>query len=117
MPNPVVHFEIHAPDAAAAQEFYRQLFGWHVDTNNPMSYGMVDTHTNGSGIGGGITSNPMQQAMVTVYAQVDDLQATLDEVEKLGGKTVVPPTEIPDTVTFALFADPAGNTIGIIKGG
>jgi len=117
VPNPVVHFQIHGPDAVAEQAFYRQLFDWHVDANNPMNYGMVDTHTNGKGIGGGITANPMQQSMVTVYVEVDDLQATLDKAEKLGGKTIMPPTEIPNMVTFALFSDPAGNTVGIIKGG
>jgi predicted enzyme related to lactoylglutathione lyase len=114
VPHPVVHFEIHAPDAAAAQEFYRQLFGWHVDTDNPMSYGMVDTHSDGKGIGGGITANPMNAAMVTVY--VDDLQATLDKAEKLGGKTIMPPTQVYEGLMIALFTDPAGNTIGLAKG-
>jgi len=28
----------------------------------------------------------------------------------------MPPTEIPDQVTFALFADPQGNVIGMVKG-
>jgi hypothetical protein len=34
----------------------------------------------------------------------------------MGGKTVVPVTEIPNVVTFALFQDPEGNMVGIIKG-
>ena len=109
MGQPVTHFEVHGKDAAALNTFYGELFGWHVDSNNPMNYGMVDTHTNGKGIGGGITANPMQQSMVTVYVEVDDLQATLDKAEKLGGKTIMPSTEIPDMVTFALFSDPAGS--------
>ena len=51
MPNPVVHFEIQAKDSKGMQEFYSQLFGWHIDDNNPMDYGMVDTHAEG-GING-----------------------------------------------------------------
>ena len=47
MPNPVVHWEILSEDPGKIQEFYANLFGWHVDTNNPMDYGMVDTHSEG----------------------------------------------------------------------
>ena len=114
MPNPVVHWEILSEDPGKIQEFYANLFGWHVDTNNPMDYGMVDTHSEG-GINGGIArcEGPNR---VTIYVQVDDLQAYLDKAESLGGKTVMPPTEIPDTVTLALFTDPQGITVGLVKG-
>ncbi len=115
MPNPVVHFEIQAKDAKGMQEFYSRLFGWHIDDNNPMNYGMVDTHAEG-GINGGIGPAPEGTSRVTFYAQVDDLQAYLDKAERLGGKTVMPPTEIPDIVTLAMFSDPEGNLIGMIKG-
>jgi predicted enzyme related to lactoylglutathione lyase len=36
-------------------------------------------------------------------------------VTSLGGKTIVPPTEIPNVVTFALFSDPDGNMVGLVK--
>lgn len=49
------------------------------------------------------------------YVQVDDPQAYLDKVESLGGKTVVPVTEIPNMVTFALFTDPEGHMVGLVK--
>jgi predicted enzyme related to lactoylglutathione lyase len=39
----------------------------------------------------------------------------LDRVESLGGKTAVPVTEIPEVVTFAQFADPDGNLVGLFK--
>ena len=113
MPNPVVHWEIAAKNAKKLQGFYVDLFDWHVDANNPMDYGIVDTHAEG-GINGGIhgDENP---AKVMIYIQVDDLDAYLKKAEGLGGKTVVPPTEIPNIVTFAQFTDPEGNLIGLIK--
>ena len=46
--------------------------------------------------------------------QVDDVQGYLDKAGALGGKTLVPPVEIP-TGTFAWFADPDGNTVGLWK--
>ncbi len=113
MGQPVVHFEIVGKDAKKLQEFYAGLFGWHIDADNPMNYGIVDTHGDG-GIGGGIgpAQGPNQ---VTFYVQVDDPQAYLNKIEGIGGKTIVPVTEIPDMVTFALFADPEGNVVGLVK--
>jgi predicted enzyme related to lactoylglutathione lyase len=93
MPNPVVHFEYHSNNPKELQDFYSTLFGWHVDTNNPMDYGFVDTHA--GGINGGITSPPDGTGRVVVSVEVDDLGAYLKKAEELGAKTVVPITEIP----------------------
>jgi predicted enzyme related to lactoylglutathione lyase len=116
MGRPVVHFEFNASDSKKLGSFYSELFDWKIDTNNPMGYGMVDTGGE-AGIGGGIgQSDGNAPNYLSVYVQVDDLQAYLDKAEKLGGKTLVPPTEIPNTVTFAMFQDPEGNMIGLLKG-
>jgi predicted enzyme related to lactoylglutathione lyase len=113
MPNPVVHFEILGPDSTALQRFYGDLFDWKIDASNPMNYGLVDT---GEGkTSGGIASGQNGESGVAVYIQVDDLQAALDRIEAAGGRTVVPPTEIPNMVTFAQFADPAGNVVGLVR--
>lgn len=111
MPNPVVHFEINGKDGKKLQNFYATLFEWHVDANNPMNYGMVDTHA--GGINGGVVQ--ADQAGVAVFVEVDDLQAYLNKVERLGGKTVMPITVIPDMVTLAMFSDPEGNIVGLVK--
>jgi predicted enzyme related to lactoylglutathione lyase len=116
MPNPVVHFEIVGKDGKKLQAFYAGLFGWKVDANNEWNYGMVDTETPGQGIAGGIGPTMDGQARVTVYAQVPDLQASLDKAVALGGKVVMPITEIPGAVTMAMVTDPEGNTMGLIKG-
>lgn len=110
MPNPVVHFEIGGPDGAALQQFYRDALGWAVNAENPMQYGLVEAQ--GEGIGGAVTA--ADAAAVTIYVQVDDLQAVLDQVASLGGKTVQEITTIPGMVTVATFADPAGNVVGLV---
>ena len=53
MGQPVVHWEIASNNAERLHGFYTALFGWTVDSNNPMHYGMVDTGGQG-GINGGI---------------------------------------------------------------
>ena len=115
MPNPVVHFEITGNDGLALQRFYADLFGWTIDANNPMSYGFVNTGAGEHAIGGGI-SNAETGPQTMFYVQVDDPQAYLDKATAAGGKVTHPVTEIPDVVTFAHFADPEGNVIGLVKG-
>jgi len=113
MANKVTHFEIHGKDGKRLQGFYASLFGWKVDASNPMQYGMVGAEQ--SGIGGGIAKSPA--AMVTFYVEVADLAASLKQAEKLGGKTVMPPMDVPGGPRIAQFADPEGNVIGLVKAG
>lgn len=116
MGNPVMHFEITGKDGAALRKFYKGLFGWKIDARNPMKYGIVNTDSDGKGIAGGITeSRETKMRGVCVYVQVPDLDKTLAKVRKAGGKIVVPPTEIPNMVTFAIFTDPQGNSVGLVK--
>ena len=116
MPNPVVHWEIQSNTPEKSREFYTQLFGWHVDANNPYNYGIVDTQSDG-GINGGIgPTGDGGPSRVTFYVQVDDLQALLDKAESLGAKTIMTPTQVTDDVTIALFSDLEGNAIGLLKG-
>ena len=111
MSNPVVHFEIGCRDKAATDQFYSKLFDWEMSEMGPAT--MIDTGS--GGIKGHITALGHEPHQFThLYVQVDDVQAALDKASELGGKTVVPPVEIP-TGTFAWFADPEGNTVALWK--
>ena len=116
MANSVAWFEITGKDADKLQRFYSEVFGWQYEqAPGPGKYGMV-SGGNG-GIGGGIgEAQGGDPGHVTFYVEVDDPQGYLDKIEQHGGKTVVPVTEIPNMVTFALFADPEGHVVGIFKG-
>jgi hypothetical protein len=114
MGHAVVHFEILAPDGAALQKYYADLFGWEIDADNPMHYGLVQPTS--PGIGGGVGPSEDGTTLVTFYVDTDDLRASLDKAEALGGKTVQEPTDIPGGPSVAMFADPQGNVIGLVKG-
>jgi hypothetical protein len=43
MGAPVIHFEIMGGEGTQLETFYRELFGWKINSNNPMKYGVVDT--------------------------------------------------------------------------
>lgn len=116
MTRPVVHFEIHGKDGKKLQAFYQEIFGWKIDDNNPMQYGMVEAGVGGppQGIGGGIVQRDAGP-LVTFYVQVVDPNETLKKAESLGGKTVMPPRDVPGGPTMAQLADPEGNVIGLVK--
>ena len=114
MGNPVVHFEIIGKDGKKLQNFYSRLFGWKIDANNPMNYGLVEP--SGNGIGGGVGAG-MGDGHVTVYVEVDDLQAYLKKAEELGGKTTMPPMAVPGGPEVAMFTDPEGHLMGLAKAG
>jgi predicted enzyme related to lactoylglutathione lyase len=114
MEHPVVHFEILGPDGAALQTFYAELFGWQIDADNPAHYGMVTPVA--PGIGGGVGPSQDGTPFVTVYVQADDLQASLDKAISLGGTKLMDPTDIPGGPSIAMFTDPQGNTVGLVKG-
>jgi predicted enzyme related to lactoylglutathione lyase len=113
MGQPVVHFEIGCRDAAKTQAFYAKLFDWKIEPYGPA--GMISTGQS-IGIQGHINCLGHEpHNYVTVYAQVDDLQTYLDKAGKLGGKTLVPPTDVPGMGKFAWLADPEGTIIGLWK--
>ena len=112
MADPVVHFEVVGSDGAKLQEFYGELFGWKINADNPMNYGIVDN--GGEGINGGVGESP-EGPHLTWYVQVESIDDYLRKAEEMGGKTIMPRTEM-EMVTFAMVSDPEGNTVGLIEG-
>ncbi|HXU70741.1 MAG TPA: hypothetical protein VN947_15495 [Polyangia bacterium] len=113
--NPaVVHWEVQAKDPARQQSFFGNLFGWKIDTNNPMNYGMFAGAGKDS-IGGGIGPAMDETSRVTVYVQVADIDATLAKAQSLGAETLMPRTPY-GPVIMALFRDLERNVIGLVEG-
>jgi uncharacterized protein len=110
----VTHFEVVGKDLPKLESFYGELFGWKMQSIPEMGYAMVEKE--GEGIAGGIgQSQDGGPGHVTFYVSVADIQGALDKAESLGGKTVMPVTQLPQ-VTIALFADPEGHVIGLASG-
>ena len=113
----VAWFEITGKDGPRLQQFYASLFEWQVqDAGDGSGYGLVPAAD--KGIGGGIgAAQDGDPGHVSFYVEVDDPAAFLRRAEQMGGRTVVPPTEIPQFgLTFAFFADPEGHVVGLSKG-
>ncbi len=120
MGQPVVHFEVIGKDGDKLQRYYSELFGWEIDSENPMKYGMVDREKNlspeGLGIGGGVAGGPEgYDGHVTFYVGVDDVEAALAKAESLGGTRVMGPETIMDQVELGQFKDPEGHMVGVVR--
>lgn len=114
-PNPVVHVEILGVDAPRLQKFYLDLFGWS-PTLNSIGYGYVPVEPKPPiKLTGGVGPSPQRQPLVIFYVKVANPAATLKQAEQFGGRIVMPATDVPGGITFARFADPEGNVVGLVR--
>ena len=107
----IVHVEVVGKDGDALQKFYREVFDWDLDTNNPGGYGMVRQGDLTGGFGAAPEGQP---GHVTFYVAADDAAEALRRVEARGGKILMPLTEVAPETTVALFADPEGHIVGLM---
>jgi len=120
MGQPVVHFEIVGKDAETLWRYYSELFGWEIEADNPMNYGVVQREANvsadGIGIGGGIAQGPEgYDGHVTFYVEVPDVEAALAKAESLGGTRMMGPDQVMEGVEIGLFSDPEAHVVGLVK--
>ncbi len=111
----VVHWELMGPDGDKLTTFYSDLFGWKPEAVPGFDgYNMIDAEQTGIGgaVGQGNEHMPQYQ---TIYIEVESVDEHLAKAAGSGGAIVMPRTEVPGTVTFGLFTDPAGNLVGVVE--
>jgi predicted enzyme related to lactoylglutathione lyase len=110
--------ELATTDLEAAKKFYTQLLGWTLKQGD--AGGMIYNEI----VAGGREQGGMYQAGPETgggpshwmaYVAVDDVDAKAKQVEELGGKVKVPPTDIPNVGRFCVINDPTGATLALIK--
>ena len=121
MGQPVVHFEVIGKDGDKLRNYFSELFGWEIDADNEMGYGLVqregNTNPDGVGVGGGISSGPEgYDGHVTFYVEVPDVEGALARAEELGGSRMMGPDEVMPGLVIGLFADPEGHVVGVLTG-
>lgn len=109
--------ELATTDVDGAKQYYTTLLGW---TTEPapvegMSYTLAKV---GEERVAGIMSNQCSGGEIRpqwgVYITVDDVDATARKAEELGGKVLLPPTDIPNVGRFATLMDPQGVMFSVI---
>jgi uncharacterized protein len=112
--NAVVHFEVGAADDGPLVAFYGELFGWALQGLSGGGYTLIDTR-GGGGINGGIGRSQTGEPWSAFYVETDDLQGTLGRANALGGTTAMPVTDLGGAVTIAMFRDPDGLLVGLVR--
>lgn len=110
--------QLNATDPAKAKAFYEPLLGWKGnDTQNPMG-GAYTQWANAVGMAAGMMPMPPDapgSSHWLTYFAVDDVDAAHAKLASLGGKTWVPPMDIPGVGRFCVVADPQGGTFAMAK--
>ena len=117
----VVHFEVPFEDGERATTFYREAFGWQLNSMPQFRYVMVTTSatdeqgrpTEPGAINGGMLERqgPITAPVITIG--VENLDDALAQVEKLGGKVAIGRQPVGDMGYSAYFHDTEGNLIGL----
>lgn len=115
MPNPIVHAEIRSTDPDATRAFFGRLFGWTFPEGGIPGYTYIESGVPNA-LPGGISPLQSGNPLVTFFVGVEDIDATLAEVVRLGGTVVQEVARVPG-VAFALIADPAGQVVGLAQQG
>ena len=109
--------ELATRDTASAKNFYKSLFGWETKESDFMAY--TEWMNGGQPIGGMM---PMEGAQFEgvpphwlVYFAVEDCDGAVAKAQSLGAKTLVPPTDIPNTGRFSVIQDPQGAVFAVIN--
>ena len=110
----ICYLEIPANRAEDSARFYAEIFGWKVRERGDGNLAFDDP--------GGVSGTWVKESDRTpdertrTYIMVDSIATSLDQIERAGGKTLTPRTEIgQDMGAFAAFTDPVGNEFGLYE--
>lgn len=116
--NPVSWFEIPVTDMPRAKAFYEHVLNvkLHPLDLGPLEMAMFPTRAGTPGATGALMKGeafqPSQQG-VQIYFTTPDVDGTLERVQELAGKVVLPKTRIGPLGFIASFEDSEGNRIGL----
>jgi len=116
-----IWYELMTPDPEGSKAFYDAVIGWNIEAQSqfPNGYRMIG-RSDGKFAGGVLPLNDeMQQhgARPTWlgYILVPDVDRSVAKIEQAGGKTFMPPFDIPEVGRVAMVADPQGAAFYIMK--
>lgn len=111
--------EVAGDDPAAARAFYRQVLGWEAGDQDMGPLGRYTLFRHGGReVAGGYVLRPEQQAVGLAahwltYFAVPDVHGAAARVGRLGGQTLVAPTEVPGMERLVVAAAPGGALFGL----
>jgi predicted enzyme related to lactoylglutathione lyase len=107
MTNLVTHFEIYGETPGGLADFYRSVFGWHIEQMQGVDYWRIQTGTTeAKSLHGGLTYRAIPDLNGwMLYVNVASLDETVAQVRRLGGSVVRPKTAVPKTAWVTIVSD------------
>ena len=109
--------ELMTTDPEAASRFYGGLFGWTIK-NMDMGTGPYHVASVGDTAVGGIMGMPPDAGAMPpawgCYITVDNVDETIARCTALGGKTLMPPMDVPTVGRMAVLQDPQGAVFSVM---
>lgn len=107
--------DLASHDLDASAEFYTGLFGWtYTPSDDPAAGGYGMFTQDGRAVAGmGPAQDPNMPSMWSTYVSVADVGATAEAVAAAGGQVILPPMEVLDAGSMAVFADTIGAFISV----
>jgi hypothetical protein len=111
--------ELHTSDVAGALKFYEKVLGFShraVQMSTSFTYHILSK--GGVDRGGAMTDDEAPQGVPArwlPYVSVGDADATVSRARRLGANVCLDPADIPDIGRFAVFQDPTGAFVAILK--
>lgn len=115
-----VWYELMTTDVAAAKMFYTKVLGWGAqDASMPnLAYTFF---TVGNAFASGLMGLPEEARKTGApprwigYIGVNDVDAAVDRIRRLGGAVHVPPADLLNISRFSVVADPQKASLALIK--
>src|SRR5262249_21167573 len=116
-PGHFIWYDLLTKDPKAAIDFYASVVGW---TTQPIEHGYTMFLGSQGPVGGTVELTEAMRKMGapphwTSNVCVADVDATVAEVRKLGGRVLMEPSEFPKVGRLAGIADPQGAAIHLFK--
>ena len=110
-----VWYELSVRDIAAERAFYSKVLGWGVqDASMPGMQYTFFTVRNSFVSGLMVLPEMVRPSGWLGYVAVDDVDATVDRVSRLGGTVHAPPADVFGVSRFAIVADPQAAPFAVL---
>ena len=115
----IAYFQIPADNVDRVKKFYQSLLGWKIEPDTTLQDKSLQWQNiitgepeEGTMNMGGLYKR-MEPSPIMNFVKVEDIDKLLARVEKLGGKIMMPKTDIPSVGLTAVIQDTEENIIGL----
>ena len=113
--HPIVWWELASHDSDSSVAFFKKVFDWPLEFNDRLGFHVMPGMGEDAPGGGIFTLKKAKLPFLTLFIQVDDVDAKAKEVEQAGGFIVEAPFDISERSRICLFNEPSGVKFAMIQ--